>query len=226
MRHRELEGTVKLASRAVAGAVSVCLIVIGAAGAATAHVTVNPGEAPAGGFAKLDFRVPNEQDTAVTTKLEVQLPTDTPLVFVSVMPHPGWTYAIEKTKLATPIKQEGEEITEVVSKITWSGGTIKPGEFDDFSVSVGALPAKATSLTFKAIQTYDNGDVVRWIEEAAKGQPEPTHPAPVLTVVAGTSGGSDSSDGTARTLGIVGIVLGVVGAALGGLGWRRRQPAA
>lgn len=213
----------KLASRVAAGAVSVCLIVIGAAGPVSAHVTVNPREAPAGGFVKLGFRVPNEQGQAATNKLEVQFPTDTPLVSVSVMPHPGWTYVIDKTKLAAPIKREGGEISEVVSKITWSGGTIKPGEFDEFSVSVGSLPDKAATLTFKALQTYDNGDVVRWIEEAAKGQPEPEHPAPVLTVVAGASSGSDSSDGTARTLGIVGIVVGVVGAAVGSLGWRRRQ---
>jgi periplasmic copper chaperone A len=216
----------RLVRRVAAGAAGACLIVVGAASAASAHVTVNPGEATVGGFAKLDFRVPNEEVTAATNKIEVQFPTDVPIVSVGVMPHQGWTYSIEKTKLAAPVKDDdGNEITDVVSKISWSGGTIKPGEFDEFSVSVGPLPDKPTSLTFKTVQTYDNGDVVRWIDEAAKGQPEPAHPAPVLTVLA-EAGASSSSDGTARALGIIGIVVGVAGAALGGFGLRRRQPAA
>ena len=211
-----------LLQRVAAGAAGVCLIVAGAAGSASAHVSVNPGEATVGGFVRLDFRVPNEEDKAATNKVEVQFPTDPPIATVSVMPHQGWTYTIEKTTLPAPIKDDdGNEITEVVGKITWSGGTIKPGEFDDFAVSLGALPGKPTTLAFKTIQTYDNGDVVRWIDVAAKGQPEPAHPAPLLTVAAEPSA-SDSSDSTARALGIIGIVIGVAGAALGGLGLRRR----
>jgi uncharacterized protein len=38
-------------------------------------------------------------------------------------------------------------------------------------------------LTFKALQTYSNGDVVRWIEQSAPGGPEPEHPAPSVTLV-------------------------------------------
>jgi uncharacterized protein YcnI len=41
------------------------------AGPAAAHVTVNPNTAAPGGFAKVTFRVPNESDTADTTKIEV-----------------------------------------------------------------------------------------------------------------------------------------------------------
>ena len=216
----------RLAGRVVTGIVGVCLILAGAASAASAHVSVNPGEAPVGGFVRLDFRVPNEQETAITNKVAVQFPADVVLASVSVLPHAGWTYSIEKTKLAAPIKDDdGNETTEVVSTVTWTGGTIKPGEFDEFSVSVGPLPDKPTSLTFKAVQTYDNGDVVRWIDVAAKGQPEPEHPAPVLAVVADSSAGPDSSDDTARGLAVIGIVVGVVGAALGLLSIRKRRPA-
>jgi MYXO-CTERM domain-containing protein len=42
---------------------------IGFAGAASAHVTVNPGEATQGGFTKIAFRVPNERDNASTAGL-------------------------------------------------------------------------------------------------------------------------------------------------------------
>ena len=37
-----------------------------------------------------------------------------------------------------------------------TAGGIKPGEYVDFDLSVGPLP-KATSMTFKALQTYSDG---------------------------------------------------------------------
>ena len=158
-------------------------------GAATAmaHVTVNPNEATKGGFATFDVRVPTERSDAGTTKVELQLPEDQPIASVSVEPVPGWTYAVTKRHLATPlVDDDGNKIEDVVSVITWaaaSGNAIKPGEFMEFPISVGPLPDKAGSLVFKAVQTYDSGEVVRWIETAEKGQPEPEHPAPAVTLV-------------------------------------------
>ena len=99
---------------------------------ASAHVTVNPGEAAQGGFAALSFRVPNEQQDADTTSVEVNIPTDHPIAFVSVKPLPGWTVKVDKAKLAKPIDVHGSEVDEAVSKVTWSGGTIKPGEYQSF----------------------------------------------------------------------------------------------
>ncbi|HEY0560484.1 MAG TPA: DUF1775 domain-containing protein, partial [Frankiaceae bacterium] len=109
----------------------------------------------------------------------------------------------------------------------------------DFPVSVGPLPKVAT-LTFKTLQTYSDGSVVRWIDApAAAGQPEPPHPAPTLSLTAAggtatTSGPSvtaaasvgSSADGTARTLSVVGVVLGALGLALGGFAAVRRRPRA
>lgn len=180
-------------------------------GAASAHVTVNPSSAPKGGFAKLTFRVPNERDDASTTKLEVAFPAGADIEFVSVKPVPGWTFTVAK---------------EPTTTIVWSGGKIGPGEFQEFDVSVGPLPDKKDSLTFKALQTYDSGEVVRWID-IQKGEEEPEHPAPVLTLTAATSDHhaassdeetehdetSSSSDGLARALGGLGLLAG-----LGGLG--------
>jgi len=203
--------------------------------AAFAHVTVNPREATQGSYAKLAFRVPNERDDANTTKLEVNFPADHPFASISVRPQPGWTYAVEKTHLATPFKSDDGEITDAVSKVTWSGGAIKPGEFNEFEVSMGPLPDDADSLTFKAIQTYSNGEVVRWIQEAQPGGSEPDHPAPVLkltkaapattattTPAAESQGGSvadppakdaasKSDVDTARTFGILGMAFGLLG---------------
>ncbi|GAA0679800.1 YcnI family protein [Kitasatospora atroaurantiaca] len=234
-------------ARRLAGAAALAAsTVIALAAPAFAHVTVQPGNAQQGGYSAVAFRVPNESDTASTIKLEVSLPMDHPLASVRTQPMPGWTATLEKSKLDKPLKSHGQDINEAVSKITWTadaGTKIAPGQFQEFRVSLGALPTDTEKLTFKALQTYDNGDVVRWIDEAKDGQPEPAKPAPVLTLTkadaAATSGdhhmsasqddksgdqaSAKSDDSTARTLGVVGIVVGVIGAALGVAGLRRKS---
>ncbi|MFG3254103.1 YcnI family protein [Streptomyces sp. NPDC048172] len=229
---------------AIVGAVAAASVLT-LAGPASAHVSVDPQEAPKGGFATVNFKVPNEQDDASTVKVEVSFPTDHPLASVMPQPVPGWDVKVTKTKLDKPIEMHGEKITEAVSKVTWSGGKVGPGEFQQFPVSMGQLPEKGDQLVFKALQTYDNKDVVRWIEEPKEGQEEPENPAPVLKLTAaesesgdakngaesaskasatgGDSGSGDSSDTTARVLGVVGIVVGVAGVAFGVLAGRRRS---
>ena len=141
---------------------------------------------------------------------------------------------MQKTKLDKPIKTDDGEITEVVSKITWAGGKITPGSFEEFDVSMGPLPTDTDELVFKALQTYDNGEVVRWLDTAPEGAPEPEHPAPVVKLTPAkttqaaaetATGGGPSSTGTSGVvLGIGGIVLAVIGIILGLL--NRRSGAA
>ena len=83
------------------------------------------------------------------TTIEVQLPPDHPLPFVSVQPKPGWTVETETRTLDEPVDAFGEEVTEVVDTVTWSGGPIGPGEFDTFSLSVGPLPDDVDELAFR-----------------------------------------------------------------------------
>lgn len=209
------------------------LIVLGLAGAASAHVTVNPSTATQGGYTKLTFRVPNETDKASTTKVAVFFPADQPLASVSVKPHPGWTYAVRTEKLAKPISSDDGSITRAVSQITWTAQSartaIKPGEFDEFDVSVGPLPT-APSMTFKTLQTYSDGTVVRWID-VSTGSTEPAHPAPVLTLTpAGSapsgsapSGSPAGTSGTAVTALVLAIVALVVAIGAAGLAVLRRS---
>ncbi len=218
----------------LAAALAVAVATIGvAATAASAHVTVQPPTAPQGGFVKLSFRVPNETDSADTTQVEVQFPTDHPIASVSVEPKDGWTYKVTTAPLPEPIQTDDGQVTEAVTDIEWTGGTIKPGEFDEFSVSAGPLPADATSLQFKTLQTYSDGTVVRWIDDTPAGGPEPEHPAPTLTLTPATGdasqqsvGASSSDDTTARVLAVVGIVVGIAGVAfgVGALVVSRRKP--
>jgi uncharacterized protein YcnI len=219
---------------AVAAAVTAATLM--AAGPAAAHVTVNPREAQQGGFAKLAFRVPNEKDTASTVKLEVVVPTQAPIAHLSVKPVPGWTAAVDTTKLATPIKTDDGEVTEAVSKITWAAAgadsAIKPGQFLEFEVSAGPLP-EVDQIVFKALQTYSDGDVVRWIDEPAADGTEPEHPAPVLKLTkkitataspgaaAQTGTTSDDRTGWALGVGIAALVAALAALAFAALAWRR-----
>lgn len=217
----------RLGRRATAISAACVLALFALTGVASAHVTANPGTAQQGSFTKVSFRVPNERDTASTTQLEVSFPPEHPIAFVQTRAIPGWTSTVQKTTLDKPIKTSDGEVTETVSKITWTGGKIPPGMFEDFDVSLGPLPTDTDELVFKALQTYDNGEVVRWIDTVPEGAPEPEHPAPVLKLIpAGTTptsavavttaGGAESSTGIwGVVLGIVGIALGVIGIVLG-----------
>ncbi|MGW4037138.1 YcnI family copper-binding membrane protein [Streptomyces sp. NPDC004778] len=188
----------KLSRIALAGGVAASTVLL-IAGPAAAHVSVQPvGEAAKGGYATLNFKVPNERDQTSTVKLEVNFPADHPLSSVTPQAVPGWDIKIDKSKLDKPIESHGRKITEAVSKVTWTAddSEIAPGFFQQFPVSVGALPEDADQLVFKAIQTYDNKEVVRWIEEPTEGGEEPDSPAPVLKLSAAADdhGGGAADD--------------------------------
>ncbi|MEU1408998.1 YcnI family protein [Streptomyces sp. NPDC005728] len=201
---------------------------LAAAGVASAHVTVHPDSYAKGATdGVLTFRVPNEEDTASTTEVQVFLPTDHPVLGVLVHPQDGWTAKVTTTKLRTPVKTDDGTITDAVSAITWTGGKIGAGQYEDFDVAFGQLPEDTGRLTFKTLQTYSDGKVVRWIEEPSGGD-EPENPAPALKLTAGarttapaaskssgtgTAEAADASDSTARGLGVAGLVVGVLGLA-------------
>jgi periplasmic copper chaperone A len=208
--------------------------------AAAAHVTLNPGEWEAGGFARFAVRVPNERDNATATKITVQFPES--VVSASFMPAPGWNRTVQMAPLAEPIEEEGEEpITERIASVTWSGGSIRPGEFMEFGVSFQVPETPGEELLFPSLQTYSSGEVVRWISP----DPEADTPAPRIAVLppeeeeegAETAAGEAQApaspgateDDEARSranlavgLGVAGLVAGV--AALG-LALFRRRPA-
>jgi uncharacterized protein YcnI len=149
--------------------------------AASAHVSLHPNEVPTGAFATLDLRVPNESDNANTVKIAVQVPPG----FTDVSPEfmPGWTPKVRTVKLAKPVSSDDGPITEGVREIVWEGkgpdGKIPPGQFLNFPIST-EIPGKAgTTITFKVLQYYDDGEVVRWI-----GPPSSDEPAPDFDVTA------------------------------------------
>jgi uncharacterized protein YcnI len=188
---------------------------------ASAHVTLQPEEAPAGGFTRLDVRVPTERDDASTTKVDVQFPPG--FLFVSTEPVPGWNSEITMRKLDKPVEQFGEQITEEVDRVTFTadGEGIGPGQFQDFGLSLGVPDKAGSTLTFKAVQTYSNGEVVRWI-----GPPDAEEPAPQvkLTAAEGEGGAAqpaaqqpqapaaeEDDDSGSDTLSIIALIVGGLG---------------
>jgi uncharacterized protein YcnI len=232
--------------RAVPIVVAVVAMLV-AAPVAAAHVTLQPPEWESGGFARFDVRVPNERDNAATTEVTVRFPEQ--VIEARVMPTPGWEYEIQMAQLDEPIEEEGEEpITEKIDTVTWRGGRIEPGEFQEFGLSF-QMPEESpgTKIAFPSIQVYDNGETVRWIGPEESDEPAPLvevleapaegeeaaatpTPAPAAQTESGGAaaeeegGGSDTLSIIALIVGALGLIAGLV--ALMRRGGARTEPAA
>jgi len=146
--------------------------------AASAHVSLHPNVLPAGSFPTVYIRVPNETDNARTVKVDVQIPPG----FTAFDPQvvPGWSVKLVKTKLAKPIKTDDGEVTEEVSEAIFTadkGGGTPAGYIENFPVAFAVPDKSGQTLTFKTVQTYSNGQVVRWI-----GSPDADQPAPTVNI--------------------------------------------
>jgi uncharacterized protein YcnI len=137
---------------------------------AMAHVVAAPGEAKAGSYSAIAFRVGHACGAGDTTlKLRVEIPD----AVASARPQPktGWVIEIEKAEDKT-------------TAITWTG-RLPDDQFDDFAVlmKLPALPEKegAGALTFPVIQSCEKGES-QWTEIPDPERPDEklTHPAPVV----------------------------------------------
>ena len=219
------------AAVAVAAAAAVLLLL---AVPALAHITTTPDAAPAGSAVVLTFHVPNEEPHADTTGLDMRIPTDHPIAQLLVKPIPGWNIAVRTITLQRPVVTDDGQFSQAVAEVIWSGGRIAPGQFQDFTISADPLPGGVSQLAFKTIQTYSNGDVVRWIDLPQAGQPAPDHPAPLLTLTTSAahvkatatdtaSTGGSGPDGTARALAAAALAAGVLALVVAVLGRRHRR---
>jgi periplasmic copper chaperone A len=203
------------------------LVALACAPVARAHVTVNPERGVAGDFARFAIRVPTERANASTVSVTVRLPKG--LFFVSFQPKPGWTRRVVMEKLEEPVELFGDQVTERVAQVTWSGGRIAPGEFDEFGMSARLPETPGRQLVFPSLQRYSNGELVRWI-----GPPDADEPAPRVAVRATPQTQTATTPKTATAdeheehvdrvnlalgLGIAGLVAGIAGL---GVGLRRR----
>ena len=236
--------------RRIVGAVALAIgLVVAGAIPAWAHVTIDPPSAPKGGSdVELGFRVPNEEAKANTTKVEIVLPSNPPILNALAQSVPGWTAAVVTTHLPKPIHTDDGDVSDVVTQITWTadnaGSGIKAGDFQRFDILVGTLPSTGDKIVFKALQTYSNGDVVSWIDPVTPDGPPADHPTPILDLTAPTTETTTPAAGataptpasttglakksqvdSARTLGVVGVIVGVLGLLAGGAALASRRKA-
>lgn len=185
--------------------IAAALATVAVPAAAQAHVEVSPGQVPAGATLVETFSVPNERDDAATTKLEIQLPDGVTAPVPSTVE--GWRASVDGRV------------------VTWEGGRIEDEDRLDFPLTVTIPATEGATLTYKVLQTYEDGEVARWI-----GTPDAENPAPVATVLgagetakAGDGHHGEEGHGKHIKMAAAGggavLVLGTIGFVL----WRRRK---
>jgi len=211
--------------RAGAVLVATAALVTLAISPVSAHVSVSSTDAVQGGGGTVVLQVPNESDSAKTTKIVVTIPSETPLASVDYQPVPGWTTTTTKVKLATPLTTDDGTITEGVSAVTWTAdnaGGLAHDQFQRFTLAVFPLP-KTDSISFPTTQTYSDGRVVQWNEPALASGGEAEHPVPTLQIAADEASAgmpgmaAASSSTTSSTLSKVALGVGVVALLLAGI---------
>lgn len=241
-----------LAWRAAVGAATVAGLTLVGAGAASAHVSPDKTEVPAGGYTDVQLLVPHGCDGSPTNTVEVQVPES----LTSAGPYvvAGWTAETTTETLAEPIDDgEGGQITERDAVITWTaqpGNELIDGQRLNFGIGFQAPEEVGEVLYFKTIQTCDEG-TAEWITEWDGEGEEPEAPAPSVVVVEGTGDGhgggeaeeettetteaaepeaasSEAADGgddgdSSQGIAVAGLVAGLAGLGLGGAAFAKTR---
>lgn len=167
------------------------------AGTASAHVTPQDPQGPAGGYFTTAFKVGHGCEGQPTTKVEIKIPDGV----TSVAPQPvdGWTLSTTTRELDPPLDDHGTLITETTDTVIWDGGSLPSDQLQMFWISM-KLPdgEPGTKVFFPVIQTC--GSISSdWIAIPKDGEPAPEFPAASVTLVAAGGGHDDdsvSSDGS------------------------------
>jgi periplasmic copper chaperone A len=183
---------------------------------AAGHAELTPKKVPAGGVSTFVLSVEGEE-SAPTVKIAMQLP-------------PGMANV-------KPANARDWQANLAPRVITWTGGRIQQGESGEFEIT-GQFPrTPGKTLKFPVVQTYGNGEVVRWIGAPSSSEPAPTirltaavtppppppPPAATTPTTPSSAAGENDDDDNGSAGWIIGaaIVVGLI-AAGAALLWRRR----
>lgn len=206
------------------------------AATAVAHVTIQPAASRPADLQRYRVIVPNEETSADTTAVRMQLPKG--IDFLLVEAAPGWR--------AKVVRRGGQP-----SEIRWTGGRVPPGGYAELHF-IARNPVRTGGLAFKALQDYSDGEVARWIGSAESENPAPTvtlsesatpqdvvsthgeaapasgaggRETPASGSTAGATTAAATKDDGTDALTVVAIVLAAVAIGLSGLGLLRRRAA-
>jgi uncharacterized protein YcnI len=181
------------------------------AGVASAHVVVYPQQTTQGAYEKFTVRVPSEKKDVNTVKVELRFnPAD--VTISRFEPKPGWTYQVTR------------DASGAITSVVWTaqGDGLSPTEFAEFNMQ-GKVSDKATSITWKAYQTYKDGSVVEWVGAAGSDTPASVTQVAAKPAGADTAGNHDTGHAAGGTAAANGggsslpLVLSIVGIVLGAL---------
>jgi uncharacterized protein YcnI len=175
--------TLSRRTAAAAGLTLGCGVLLLGANPASAHVSPDKSEVPAGGFTAVTFTVPHGCEESPTTQLDIQIPESILDVTPGVVP--GWDIAVATEPLDEPVESShGEEVTERESVVTFTaqpGNELPDGFRLGYTLGFQAPETVGEVLYFKTIQVCAEGQT-EWIEEWDGTGEEPEHPAPAVTI--------------------------------------------
>ena len=161
--------------------------------AAQAHVSLHPNAIPQGAYVTVYVRVPNEVAHADISSVKIKLPNG--VLSALGDPPPGWSFDARTRKLAKPITTDDGVVGTEVTEVDFTGGHTPPGQFANLPLTL-SLPDSAKSgsvLSFPTVQTYSNGEIVRWIDPSADDE----RPAPTIDITTPGTANLDVTGGDA-----------------------------
>lgn len=162
--------------RTAALAVAASAIVLATASPALAHAEVSASDSHA--LAKnvtLTFESEAESESAGFTEIRTVLPE-----------------GVNGDGIRLKEAPKGWKLKPTSDGYSVAGPALEPGENAEHSIVVEQLP-DAKSLAFKTVETYEDGEVSRWIELPRDGEPEPENPAPVLKLRPAAPGAAEAA---------------------------------
>lgn len=152
---------------------------------AIAHVSLEKPETQRGKSYKAVLKVPHGCDGAATHTVRMEVPEG--FIGVKPMPKPGWTIKTIRGAYAQSYGYYHGPLTEGVTQIEWSGGSLPDDYYDEF-VASGFIARELTDkvLYFKVVQVCDKGEL-SWSEVPGEGvdSHDLEAPAAVLKIAGG-----------------------------------------
>ena len=124
------------------------------------HAVISPPVVEPATLQVFTLSVPTEREDRATTKVELFVPKG--FAIDSFAPARGWRRTVSST---------GSGERAVVTKVTWSGGSVPTEE--DAVFQFNATATAAQTYAFKVRQTYDDLNVVEWSGPESSDTPAP-----------------------------------------------------
>ena len=154
-------------------------------GAASAHAVLERKEASPNAPYRGVVQVMHGCDGQPTTRVSVSIPEG--VTGAKPMPKPGWTLATTKSAYSKPYPSFHGTVSEGVTTITWSGGSLPDDQVDEFVFFARVSDAfePGATIYFPVEQDCTEGRY-RWSEVPAEGQDARAlrTPAPAVRIVA------------------------------------------